>query len=305
MAISIKILGSSSATPVFNRHHSAQYLTIEKEHFLVDCGEGTQMQMKHYGVKLLKINHIFISHLHGDHYLGLVGLISSMHLNGRTEKLHIYGPYGLIEIITIQFKYSDTCLNFQIQFHEIKPNIPEIIFENNDVTVSTIPLQHRIPCTGFLFKEKPKHKRINKEMIPEGILLQEIADLKKGLDLYSNDGEIKYKNEDLTLPARTHHSYAYCSDTIYDETIVPLIQNVDLLYHEATFGNDFEERARKTFHTTAAQAGTIAKLANVQKLIVGHFSSRYKILDSLLEEAKTNFDNTELALEGLTFTLGN
>lgn len=303
MAITLQILGSSSATPVFNRHHSAQYLVVEKEHFLIDCGEGTQNQMKHYGVKLLKINHIFISHLHGDHYLGLVGLISSMHLNGRTEKLDIYGPYGLMEIITIQLKYSETCLNYPINFHEIDPVSPAVIFENSEVTVSTIPLKHRIACTGFVFREKPFKMRINKALLPEGILLQEIADLKKGLDIFDKNGELKYKNESITLPARTHHSYAYCSDTIYDESIVPLIQGVDLLYHESTFGSELEERAKMTFHTTAKQAAQIAVLANVNKLIIGHFSSRYKQLDPLLEEAKTIFNNTELALEGLTFSL--
>ena len=304
MAITIQILGSSSATPVFNRHHSAQYLTVEKEHFLIDCGEGTQMQMKHYGVKLLKINHIFISHLHGDHYLGLVGLISSMHLNGRTDRLDIYGPYGLREIITIQLKYSETCLNYPVHFHEINSKESQLIFENNDVTVYTVPLQHRIACTGFVFKEKPKKLRINKALLPENLLLQEIADLKKGLDIFDKNGNVRFKNEALTLPARTHHSYAYCSDTIYDESIVPLIKEVDLLYHEATFASDLEERAKMTFHTTAAQAAQIATLGKVKKLIIGHFSSRYKLLDPLLNEAKSKFKNTALALEGLTFTLG-
>ena len=305
MAITLQILGSSSATPVYNRHHSAQYLHIEKEHFLIDCGEGTQMQMKHYGVKLLKINHIFISHLHGDHYLGLIGLISTLHLNGRKEKLHIYGPYGLMEIITVQLKYSETCLNYPITFHEINPSQSAIIFENNDFSVSTVPLQHRIACTGFIFREKPKKLRVNKAILPKGLLLQEIADLKKGLDIYNAAGEVLYKNEDYTLPARTHHSYAYISDTIFDVNIVPLLQNIDLLYHEATFSSDLEERAKMTFHSTAYQAASIASLAQAKKLLIGHFSSRYKVLEPLLEEAKTKFSNTELALEGLIFNLGD
>lgn len=304
MAITLQILGSSSATPVYNRHHSAQYLNVEKEHFLIDCGEGTQMQMKHYGVKLLKINHIFISHLHGDHYLGLIGLVSTLHLNGRKEKLHIYGPYGLMEIITVQLKYSETCLNYPITFHEINPSQSAIIFENNDLTVTTVPLQHRIACTGFVFREKPKKLRVNKANLPEGLLLQEIADLKKGLDIYNAEGEVLYKNEDYTLPARTHHSYAYISDTIFDVTIVPLLQNIDLLYHEATFSSDLEERAKMTYHSTAYQAASIASLAQAKKLLIGHFSSRYKVLDPLLEEAKTKFLNTELALEGLIFNVG-
>ena len=303
MAITVQILGSSSATPVFNRHHSAQYLCVEKEHFLIDCGEGTQMQLKHYGAKYQKINHIFISHLHGDHYLGLVGFISTLHLNGRKEKLHIYGPYGLMEIITVQFKYSETLLNYPLQFHEIDPNQPAIIFENNDLTVSTVPLKHRIACTGFVFREKPKKLRINKELLPEGLLLQEIADLKKGLDIFDATGNVLYKNETFTLPPKPNGSYAYMSDTIFDESIVPFLQNIDLLYHEATFATDLADRAKMTFHSTAFQAATIASLANVKKLLIGHFSSRYKNLDILLEEAVAKFPNTALALEGLTFSL--
>jgi ribonuclease Z len=299
----IKILGSSSATPVFNRNPSSQLLNIDHDLFLVDCGESTQLQLNKYKVKFNKIDHIFISHLHGDHYLGLVGLISTMHLHGRKKDLYLYGPPGLDEIITIQFKYSETFLNYKIIFKELETEKIAIIFETDHLTVETIPLKHRIKCCGFLFKEKPKRKRINKENLPPEILLLEIVELKNGNDIYDENGNIKFKNEDFTLPPRKSRSYAYCADTIYTESFIDQIKNIDLLYHESTFLHELKGRAIETYHSTAIDAATIALKANVKQLLLGHFSSRYKEIEPLLVEARTVFPNTYLAIEGETFNI--
>ncbi len=299
----ITILGSSSATPTNNRHHTAQYLQIDDNYILIDCGEGTQSQLRRYDIKLNRIDHIFISHLHGDHYLGLVGLISSMHLNGRKDKLHIYGPVGLAEIITIQLKYSDTRLVYNIQFHEIETDKIYTILDNASITVETIPLNHRINCAGFLFKEKPKRRRIIKDKLPENFSLQNISKLKRGLDIVDEDGHLLYKNELYTLDPKKNRSYAYCSDTCYSDTVIERVHMVDILYHEATFLQDLKNRAIDTYHTTALEAGQIAQLAKVRKLIIGHFSSRYKDLTLLLNETKTAFENTELAIEGTKFII--
>jgi ribonuclease Z len=296
----LKILGSNSAAPAYNRHPTSQLLHIQQEYFLIDCGEATQMQLNRYKVRFTRINHIFISHLHGDHYLGLVGLLSTMHLNKRTEDLFLYGPGGLVEILSLQFKYSDTRLNYRIHFRELSQK-RELIFENENITVETIPLCHRIQCTGFLFREKPKKRRINKQTLPENISLQQIMRLKKGDDLYNQKGDLLYKNEDLTLPPRKSRSYAYCSDTRYQENLIPQLQGVDALYHESTFLDKEALRATETFHSTAAQAARIAQQAGVQKLLLGHFSSRYKDLTPFLEEARQVFPQSYLALEGEDF----
>jgi len=301
----LKILGSNSATPVFNRHQTAQTLQIENEFFLIDCGEGTQMQLSKYKVKISKINYIFISHLHGDHYLGLVGLISTMHLFGRTKDLHIFGPPGLAEIITVQFKYSETVLNFHVIFKVLETEKNEIILRLPNVTIETIPLFHRIACCGFLFKETPKKRRIKKELMPEGISLQAIAQLKKGEDILDANGAIKYSVEELTWPRRKSCSYAYMSDTSYNESYLELIKDTDLLYHEATFLHELEKRAEDTHHTTALQAAQFASKAAVKKLVIGHFSSRYKDLTPLLQEAKRYFKNTYLAIEGESFSISD
>ncbi len=260
------------------------------------------MQLSKFKVRYVRIGHIFISHLHGDHYLGLTGLLSTMHLNKRTEDLYLYGPAGLADILSLQFKYSDTRLNYKIHFKELKP-VAEVIFENEYLIVETIPLNHRIQCTGFLFREKPKNKRLNKEVLPKNLLLQHIAQLKKGKDIYDINGNILYKNEALTLPPKRSRSYAYCSDTKYHEYIIPQIQGVDLLYHESTFLHDQEARADETFHSTARQAAIIAQKAGVGQLILGHYSSRYKDLLPFIEEAKSVFPNTVLSIEGEDFSL--
>ncbi len=210
------------------------------------------MQLAKYKIRFNRINHIFISHLHGDHYLGLVGLLSTMHLNKRTETLYLYGPAGLAEIISLQFKYSDTRLNYKINFRELSQT-REAIYENDNITVETIPLHHRIQCTGFLFKEKPKRRRINKEVLPDNLSLQQIIRLKKGEDLYDQSGKLLYANLQLTLPPKKSRSYAYCSDTKYTETILAQIAGVDVLYHESTFLEKDSLRAGDTFHSTTTR----------------------------------------------------
>ena len=304
MPFELKILGANSATPVYNRHQTSQLLQIENEVFLIDCGEATQHQLQKFKIRFNRINHIFISHLHGDHYLGLPGLISTMHLNGRQKELYVYGPPGLDEILTIQFKYSQTFLTYKIIFQELDSARSYEILNLENLTVQTIPLNHRIRCCGFLFKEKPKQRRINKDRLPLNTSLLDIIALKNGEDIYK-DGELILKNEEYTHPPRKSRSYAYCSDTRYLEDILPIIKDVDLLYHESTFLDELKSRAIETYHTTALEAAIIAKKANAGKLILGHFSSRYKELEPLLHEAKTVFTNSHLAIEGETFSISD
>lgn len=297
MTFKLTILGTSASLPAYGRHQSAQLLEVGKHTFLIDCGEGTQERLKANHIKAQKIDQIMISHLHGDHYLGLVGLISSMNLLGRKKELTIHGPQGLDEIITIQLRYSRTQLNYPISFRQVPQIDFGLILENDHLTVHSFPLDHRIPCTGFVWKEKPKPKRINKNTLPDDLSLVNIVKLKNGEDIYGEEGKILYKNEELTLPARASRSYAYCSDTKYKESIIAHIKNVDLLYHESTFLNEMSERADTTFHSTAVQAAHIASLAKVDQLLLGHFSARYKELTPFLDEAKAIFKNTQLATE--------
>lgn len=298
MTFILKILGSNSAAPAHNRHQTSQLLNIQNQLFLVDCGEGTQLQLAKYHVKINRINNIFISHLHGDHFFGLMGLISTMHLFGRKKKLNIFGPPGLAEIITLQLRYSESNLNFKINMHELQNATPAVIFENEFMTVENIPLSHRVFCNGFLFKEKPKPRKINKDLLPENFSLKNIVKLKKGEDIVDDKGKLLYKNEALTLPPKKSHSYAYCSDTKYREEILPQIKQVDLLYHESTFMNDMLDRAKQTFHSTAHQAAIIATKAQASQLILGHYSVRYKDLTPLLQEAQAIFPNAVLGKEG-------
>lgn len=289
--------------PAYGRHHTSQLLKIKNQCFLIDCGESTQTQLSRYNGKLNQIAHIFISHLHGDHYLGLMALLSSMHLMNRKKPLRLYGHKGLSEIISLQLKYSHTVFNYEIDFVELDPKEPRVIFENDELTVETIPLRHRISCTGFLFKEKPKPRRLNKERLPKNLSLENIARLKKGEDALDDNGDVLFTNEALTLPARPSRAYAYCSDTIYYEDIIPQIRGVDLLYHEATFLEEDAEKAAGTFHSTAKQAASIAKQAEVGTLVIGHFSARYKELDEFLTEAQSVFERTSLAIEGEAFEI--
>ncbi|TAH43073.1 MAG: ribonuclease Z [Bacteroidetes bacterium] len=303
MIFEISILGSSSATPIYQRHPTAQVVKIHERIFLVDCGEGTLIQMNRFKIRFHKINHIFISHLHGDHYLGLLGLISTMHLQGRTNELHIYCQKELKEIVDIQLKYSETTLRYPIIYHFLDAEKDELIYSDDDLEVHSISLKHRIPCTGFLFREKPRLRKLVKSMLAQfSIPLSAYDRLKNGEDYISETGKL-IANADLTTNPRIPRSYAFCSDTIYDERLISIVKNVDLLYHEATFMNDKSERAAETFHSTAEQAAQIASKAEVKRLIIGHFSARYKNLYPLLEEAKAIYPNVTLALEGDRFLI--
>ncbi len=301
MRFDVTILGSSSATPIYNRNPTSQALNVNERVYLIDCGEGTQQQMLRFDVKPSKIDHIFISHLHGDHYLGLIGLLSSMHLNGRKKPMKLFGPPELIKIINVHFEYSWTTLHYDIEFYPLQTNYSEVVLDNNDLTVETIILNHRIPCTGFVFRQKRPLLKLDAEQLEKyQVDRSQFFQLKKGEDFINNQGEA-IPNELLTIQPEEPKSYAYCSDTLAGEAYLPQIKNVSLLYHEATFMQDLLSRAQETHHTTALQAGEIAKKAHVKKLLIGHFSARYKTLEGLLEEARTVFPETELAIEGKVF----
>lgn len=304
MVFNVTILGSSSATPIYQRHPTAQVLNIHERFFLVDCGEGTLLQLNRYKIKFHRINHIFISHLHGDHYLGLLGLLSTMHLQGRTLDLHLYCQEPLKEIVEIQLRYSETQLRYNIHYHFVDPDKPEVLFSDDDIEVESIVLNHRIPCTGFLFREKPKARKLIRERLQQyKIPVEKYPLLKNGEDFVTDSGKV-IPNSLLTTDPLPPRSYAFCSDTSYHEAIIPQIRNIDLLYHEATFLSDKSDRATETFHSTAAQAATIAKKAEVKRLIIGHFSARYKNLYPLLDEAREVFKDTTLAVEGDCFQVG-
>ncbi len=303
MSFHITILGSSSATPTNQRHPTAQVLTYNEHLFLIDCGEGTQMQLNRYKIKAHKINHILISHLHGDHYLGLMGLLSTLHLQGRSHAMHVYGPEALKEIIDIQLLHSQTDLRYELLFHAIPATESTLLFETENISVSTIILNHRIACTGFIFKEINKPFHLIKEKIGiDKVPVEAFNDLKKGLDFTSAEGK-SFTVSDYTKPPSDALSYAYCSDTCFDKDVIKSVRNVSLLYHEATFLDEMAERATETFHTTAKQAGTVAREAEVKKLIIGHFSARYRDLNPILEEAKAEFAETHLATEGQQFLI--
>lgn len=296
----LTILGCSSATPTSSRHPTAQIINYSEKYFLIDCGEATQIQLRKFKFKIQRIDHIFVSHLHGDHYLGLPGLLGTMHLLGREKEIHIYSPPGLKEIINIGHYYSKTFLKYNIVFHTIDEQSETRLYEDDKLSVDIIPMSHRIPCYGFLFREKKRLKNISKEKIDKyGIPLQDILSIKEGKDFVSSTGAI-IPNSELTSEPVPPRTYAYCSDTIYNESYIDPIKNADLLYHEATFSSELENRAKETFHCTAKEAGTIALHANVKKLIIGHFSARYHDLSLLLSEAKEIFHNTVLAEEGQT-----
>ncbi|MFI5163840.1 MAG: ribonuclease Z [Bacteroidia bacterium] len=297
----LTILGCSSATPTSSRHPTAQVFNVHERFFLIDCGEAAQIQLRRFKIKIQRIDHIFVSHLHGDHYLGLPGLLGTMHLLGRDKELHIYSPEGLEEIIKVSHHHSKTFLNYKIIFHTIEGKSAARIFEDDKLTVDTIPMSHRIPCYGFLFREKQGLKNIIKAKIEEyDIPVQQIQKIKEGNDFTTLQGK-QIPNIELTTDAPAPRSYAYCSDTLYNESYIEQIKNVNLLYHEATFASDMIVRAKETHHCTATEAATIALKAHVKQLIIGHYSARYRELDPLLAEAKKVFENTLLAVEGETY----
>lgn len=297
----LTILGCYSATPRTDTNPTSQVLEIKNHLFLIDCGEGSQVELRRNKVKFSRIKHIFISHLHGDHYFGLVGLISTFRLLTRETELHIYAPKGLKELITLQMKLADSWTNYPLIFHELTSETSELIFEDEQVEVYTIPLDHRIYTNGFLFKEKVGERKLDMNAIlNSNIDVSYYRKLKQGFDVVNEDGQL-ILNTELTKPALPPKSYAFCSDTAYNEAILPIIKDVDVLYHESTFLEKNEKLALPTKHSTAIQAATIAKKANAKTLILGHFSTRYDDLNLFKLEAETVFKEVRLAKDGKTF----
>lgn len=297
----LTIQGCYSATPTPRTNPTSQTLEIRSHLFLIDCGEGTQVQLRKNKIKFSRIKHIFISHLHGDHFFGLPGLLSTFRLLGRESELHVYGPKGIKEAITVLLKAGDSWTNYPLLFHELESKKSERIFEDEIITVDTIPLIHRVYTNGFLFKEKQAPKKLDITAANHyGIDQSQYHNIKAGKDGTAKDGE-SIPNEKLTLPPPNPKSYAFCSDTVYNEAMVPLIKDVDVLYHESTFIKSENHLCAKTKHSTAEQAATIAKLANVGKLILGHYSSRYDSLEVFRQEASEMFASVELAEDGKTF----
>jgi ribonuclease Z len=305
MSYKLTVLGSSSAIPTVDKNPTAQLLNANERFFLIDCAEGTQVQLRKYKIKFHKINRIFISHLHGDHYFGLIGLISSMHLLGREKELHIYAHPKLKDIIDIQLSAANTELCYPFFFHPLFPEKDAVLFEDKKIKISTFPLKHGIECNGFLFEEKRSARKILKEKIKEyNIPIDKIKGIKNGLDFFTEE-DVKILNEELTIENTGSISYAFCSDTKYNEDLLKKVKGVTLLYHEATFMQDRKSRAEQTNHSTTIDAATIAKKANVKHLMIGHFSQRYKSSEDLLKETKTVFKNTIVAEQGLTINFSD
>lgn len=297
----VTILGNNSAVPAFDRHPTSQVVTLDGNNYLVDCGEGTQIQMINYKIRRSKISHIFISHLHGDHYFGLVGLINSFSLLGHKQELHVFAPSPLKEIIDLQLKVADTQICYPLHIHSISG--PATLLDNEKLTVKCFRTNHRIECYGFVFEQKKQLRKLNPEKAKGyGIPTIFYDRLKNGEDYTGKDG-IVVKNDLVTEAAEPGKKYAYCADTKYDETIIPHIQGADMIYHETTYLDNLRERAESRFHSTTKQAALIAQKAGVKKLLIGHFSSKYDTLEEFESEAREVFLNTELALEGTAYTI--
>ncbi len=299
--LALTILGNNSAIPAFDRNPTAQILQTYEESYLIDCGEGTQMQMTKYKIRRSKITRIFISHLHGDHYFGLIGLLTSMSLLGRTQDIYLHAPKQLEAILKLQLNVADTHLSYKLHFRPLKSE--GVIVDDKKMTVECFKVQHRIECWGFLFREKKNPRKV----YAERAVIYEIPaafydKLQQGHDYVNKKGTI-IPNEEVTTAASLPKSYAFCADTVYDETLAEKIKDIDLLYHEATYLKDQHERAATRFHSTTEQAASIAKMGNVKKLLIGHFSSKYELLDAFLPEACAVFKNTELAIEGTCYKI--
>ncbi len=295
----ITILGNGSAVPTAWQNPSAQLIRYERHRFLLDCGEGTQMQMIRYRVSYRNLTQVFISHLHGDHYFGLIGLISTLHLYGREKPLHVHGPAPLEEILRLQLKVSDTRLRFPLVFHPLPSS--GVVFEDEHFRVCCFPLEHRIATWGFRFEEKKRERNLRKDFVAKyrpGV--EQMHRIKQGGDFVLPDGRI-LSNREITLDPPVPRSYAYCSDTAYDEGVIPHVQGVNLLYHEATFDDAMQQKAAEKFHSTARQAAQLAAKAHVGKLLLGHFSARFSSPDPLLKEAREVFPNTVSSRQGETY----
>lgn len=300
---SVTILGSSSALPTLTRYPTSQVVNLNDRLYLIDCGEGTQIQLRRFGIKAGKINHIFVSHLHGDHIFGLPGLISSMALGGKKGELHIYSHSELKMMMDHLMKFMNEFAGFKVVYHPLNFRGKAVILEDSRLVVESFPLKHRIPCCGFIFREKPHERHLRGDKIEYlNIPLKLRFSIKCGADYQMPDGEL-IPNQELTLPSDPVRSFAFCTDTLCRNQIIPLIKNVDLLYHETTFSDELSALALKTYHTTARQAAVLAREAGVKKLIIGHFSSRYKNVDPLVSEARTVFPNTFPANDGDRFEL--
>jgi ribonuclease Z len=297
----VTILGNNSALPAHNRHPTSQVVTLDQFQFLVDCGEGTQMRLAKYKIRRSRINHIFISHMHGDHYFGLPGLITSMDLIGRDADLYLYAPAGIKPIIDLILKASNTELGYRLHFYAIETE--GILIENPKFSVECFQVFHRIRCWGFIFREKKKPRKINKEATGSYQLhAGDFERLKMGEDIITESGEIVL-NSKVTIANAPANSYAYCADTVYDLSVAKKVKDVTLLYHETTYLKDLEQQAFERFHSTTVQAANIAKKANAEKLLIGHFSSKYEELEPFLEETREVFPATELAIEGVTYRI--
>lgn len=297
----VTILGNNSAIAAFDRHPTAQIVTLNEQVFLIDCGEGTQLQIAKYKIRRSRINHIFISHLHGDHYFGLIGLLTSMGLLGRQIELHLYAPTPLIDIINLQLKVADTILPYPLIFHPITAE--GLIADHKKFSVECFATQHRIECWGFVIREKKQPRKIDKEKVMHYQIPSAYYEMLKAGNDYETKEGIIIKNELVTFANTPPLSYAYAADTIFDESIVEKVSHVSMLYHETTYLKDLHERAAARFHSTTVQAATIALKANAKKLLIGHFSSKYENLDPFLQEAQEVFANTNLAVEGVTYKL--
>jgi ribonuclease Z len=297
--LAVTILGNNSALPAYDRHPTAQLVTLDDQLFLVDCGEGTQVQLSRYKIRWGRINYIFISHLHGDHYFGLPGFLNSMGLLHRENDLHLFAPPELEPILDLQFKAANTILPYQLHFHPLTEET--VLVKTDKFKVACFPTKHRIPCWGFRFEQVKAPRRVNPEKaIRHGVPAAFYDRLKWGENYTTQSGNL-VMNEAVTDPAAKPKSYAYCADTIYDEELIPRIEGVDMLYHETTYLRELNDRAAARFHSTTEQAANIARIAGVGRLLIGHFSSKYENLDQFQAEAREVFPATDLAIEGVTF----
>jgi len=301
--MNLTILGCHSATPRENNHTSSQLLKIKENLFLIDCGEGTQIQLRKAKINLSRIKHIFISHLHGDHFYGLIGLISTLRLLGRKDELNIYGPKGIKEVVSLQLKLAKSWTDYPLFFHELVSSKSETIYKDDFLTVKTIPLDHRVYTNGFLFTTKSIQRKVNLNAIKEFKLEHyHYRQIQEGKSIKLNDGTV-LNNEDISLNPDPPKKYAYCSDTAFNPNLVPLIKGVDLLYHESTFLEKHSELAKITKHSTALQAAKIAKDAGVKKLMLGHYSNRYNDKEHFYKEATKIFKSVILSEDFKSFSI--